>query len=338
MRRSFMPIDHLQRRSFLALLGGAAASAWPLSARAQTPTKRPLIGVLNANTQQGNSVYIGYFLQRLKELGYNEGRDIDIVYRHADFDVGRLPLLADELVQLKPTVIMAPVTASAIAAKKATATIPIVAAQLIDPVGLGLVASHPRPGGNVTGILASLESLPGKQIELLREVVPSATRIGILVNASNAQNLIQVRDTKSATGKMPIELISVEIQSAGELEAAFTTMAHQHIEALLVLADSIFLGERRRIGAMAAAARLPTIYPLRDHVEDGGLISYAINRRDNFRRAADYVDKILKGAKASDLPVELPVRFELVVNLKAAKAIGLTIPEIFLVRADEVIE
>jgi putative ABC transport system substrate-binding protein len=331
----------MKRREFITLLGGAAA-AWPNTGSAQLAAKRPVIAVLNATSPQSLSAYMDAFLQGMKAAGYTEGRDFDIVYAAtklgAAADLARLPELADALVALRPTIILAPVTAAAIAAKKATSTIPIVSPQMIDPVGLGLVKSHAQPGGNVTGLLASLESLPGKQIEMLREIAPDANKIGILVNVDNAQNAVQMRDALSAVTSTPVQLVPLEVRSAADIKLVFDTFKRDQLNGLLVSADPLFFVERRRIAAFAANALLPAIYSVREHVEDGGLLSYGINRKSSYQRAAYFVDRILKGKKASDLPIELPTRLELVINLKAAKALGLTIQEAFLLRADEVIE
>jgi putative tryptophan/tyrosine transport system substrate-binding protein len=242
------------------------------------------------------------------------------------------------LVALHPTIILAPVTAAALAAKKITSTIPIVSPQMIDPIGLGLIESHARPSSNVTGLLASLDSLPGKQIEILREVVPSAARIGVLVNIGNAQNPVQMREALTAVRSSPVTLVPMEVRSGDGIHLAFDALARKPVNGLLVFADPLFFAERRRIASLVAAARLPAIYSLREHVEDGGLLSYGINRMASYRRAAYYVNRILKGEKPADLPVELPTKLELVVSLITAKSLGLTIPESFLVRADEVIE
>jgi putative ABC transport system substrate-binding protein len=278
------------------------------------------------------------FAQRLQELGYVVGRDVDIVYRYADGDLARLPMLADELVRLKPDVLVAFSTQAAIAASQATAAIPIVAANVTDPVAFGLVASHARPGGNVTGTLATLDTLPEKQLALAAEVVPRAVKVGMLLNVGFQAHAVQRKGAEGAAAALAIKLMPVEVRLPDDLDAAFRSLARERVDGVLVLQDPMFLTERRRIAMLAIAARLPTMFGFREHVEAGGLMSYGIDLRANFRRAADYLDKILKGTKPSDLPVELPTKFELVVNLKTAKTIGLTIPESFLLRADEVIE
>ena len=274
----------------------------------------------------------------LQELGYVEGREFEIIYRYADGDMTRLPALADELVQRKPTIIVTTNTATTIAVRQVTATIPIISAILTDPVGLGLVASHSRPGGNVTGIEFTLEGLPGKLLELSREVVPSASRIGMLVNIRNPSNLVQQRDTEAAAASSGVKLSIAEVRAVGDLDAAFEPLALARVQVLLVPGDLMFLTERRRVAASALAARLPTVFAGREFVEDGGLISYGISVLENWRRVADYVDKVLKGAKPADLPVQFPTKLELVINLKTAKALGLEVPPTLLARADEVIE
>ena len=279
----------MKRREFIALFGGAAA--WSSSASGQTPGQAPLVAFLWSNRALR---FIQMLQQSLTATGLMEGRDFRAASRQADGDLSRLPALAAELVQLKPSAIMTGVTSAAIAARNATKTIPIVCTQMIDPVGLGLVKSHARPGTNVTGILASLEGLPGKQLEILRQVVPTAKRIGMLVNVRNAQNPIQARDAQSAAVALGVDLVALEVGSANEITAAIQ-LRRKEIDALLVLADPVFYVEHRIIATLADAARLPTIYPIRDNVDDGGLISYAIDRRQSYLRAADLLSKILKG-------------------------------------------
>jgi len=274
----------------------------------------------------------------MRELGYVEGMDVDFEYRYADGDSERFPALAEELVRLNPDVIVASNPASTLAVKHATTTIPIVAATLTDPVGLGLVASHARPGGQVTGILVNLDGLPGKLLEILREVVPGAVRIGVLINVNEPSDTIQLRDAEAAALALPVKLVPAEARTPADLDAAFQLLQREHVDASSVLRDGMFLNERQRIATLAAAARLPAIYSFREHVEVGGLISYGINLRESWRRAAYYVDKILKGAKPGDLPVELPTKVELVINRQTAKALGITFPQSILLRADDVVE
>jgi putative ABC transport system substrate-binding protein len=326
----------MKRREFISILGGAAA--WPRGALAQASTRRPLVAFLVGPTSAAASHYVISLEQRMQELGYVAGRDVDIVYRYADGDLARLPALADELVRLKPDVMVASNTQAAIAMKQVTAAIPIVAAVVTDPVGLGLVASHARPGGNVTGILSTVDTLPEKQLALAAEVVRDTVKMGMLVNAGFQAHTIQRRGAEGAAAALTIKLVPVEVRLPDDLDAAFQSLARERVESVLVLQDPMFLSERRRIAELAITARLPTMFGFREHVEAGGLMSYGIALRANFRRAADFVDRILRGAKPADLPVELPTKFELVVNLKTAKALGIAIPEAFLVRADALIE
>jgi putative tryptophan/tyrosine transport system substrate-binding protein len=324
----------MRRRDFLV----ATVTLWPLNGLAQTPPKRPLIGFLSAGSKATGGRYYSGFPLGMRELGYVEGRDYVFEDRYAEGDLDRLPLLAAELVQLNPDVVVAGSISVALVVKKASITIPVVAASLIDPVGFGLVASHARPGGNVTGILSSLETLPGKQLELARELMPAASSIGILINLSNANGAVVRRDTETAAATLGVKLVVAEVRIPADLEAAFRALQDARVELAFVPPDAMFLSERRRVAALAFAARLPTMCARRELVEEGALMSYGINLRENFRRAAFYVDRILQGAKPGDLPVELPTKLELVVNLKTARALGITIPESFLVRADEVIE
>jgi ABC-type uncharacterized transport system substrate-binding protein len=267
-----------------------------------------------------------------------EGRDIDFERRYAAGDLKRLPALANELVKLKPDVILTTTSAAALAFAQITQSIPIVATALVDPVGSGLAASEARPGRQVTGILISLEPLPGKQLALALEVVPGTAKVGVLLNALNPTTAVYRAGIEAAAATLSIKLVSVEVRGSDDLDAAFQEFLREKVELVFVAQDSLLLSERARIATLATAARLPTMYGLREHVEAGGLICYGINVAENFRRAARFVDKILKGAKAGDLPIELPVRLDLLVNLKTAKSIGLVISESFLVRADEVIE
>jgi ABC-type uncharacterized transport system substrate-binding protein len=327
----------VKRRAFITLLGGAAA-AWPRGVLAQVLSRRPLIAVLSAQSSASASRLVSGFAQRLQELGYVAGRDVDIVYRYADGDLARLPALADELVRLTPDVLVAFSTQAAIAASQATAAIPIVAANVTDPVAFGLVASHARPGGNVTGTLATLDTLPEKQLAFAAEVVRGAVKVGMLLNVGFQAHAVQRKGAEGAAAALAIKLMPVEVRLPDDLDAAFQSLARERVDGVLVLQDPMFLTERRRIAMLAIAARLPTIFGFREHVEAGGLMSYGIDLRANYRRAADYVDKILKGTKPRDLPVELPAKFELVVNLKTAKALGIDVPLHLQQLADEVIE
>jgi putative tryptophan/tyrosine transport system substrate-binding protein len=327
----------IARREFITLLGGAAA-AWPLAARAQTSTKRPLIAWLSLGERTSSWVFVEAFLQGMREHGDVEERQFDIVYRFADGYIERLPSLADELVRLNPDVILAPASGPAVAAKKATATIPIVTPALADAVHLGLIASESRPGGNVTGITPYVAGLPAKQMELAREVVPSAAKIGVLANLSDPKAPPQWQELEAAGRELGVNVIAEDVSTPDDLDGAFQALARQRVDVLIVLQTSMLVSERRKIAALAAATRLPAIYGYREHVDDGGLVSYGVDLRACFRRGAYYVHKILKGVPPRDLPVEFPTKLELVINLKTARALGLTVPPTLLARADEVIE
>ena len=328
----------MRRREF-AYLVTCGMLAWQLSASAQTSAWRPLVAILVAGSSSNVSRdVLNGFMEGMRGLGYVEGRDFDIVYRYADNDPARMPDLATELTQLMPAVFITGTIAGTFAIKRATAAIPIVNPALTDPVGFGLVQSQARPGGQVTGIMATLDSLLGKQLELVRELVPGATRIGMLVNASNPGNVFHLKAAKAAAMALGITLVSIEVTTPENFDAAFDKLAQERAELLLIIPEALFLNERQRIVALAAVARLPTIYGSRDLAEAGGLLSYGTNVREGFQRAAAFVDKILKGSKPGDLPVEFPTKLELIINLKTAKALGLTIPPSLLARADEVIE
>ena len=321
----------MKRREFFTLLSGAAM--WSIEARAEV--SRPLIAVLTAITKDRNSP-LDAFVQGLKELGYADGLNVDIVYRFAEGHLDRLPVLAAELVALKPAVIVAAVTAAAVAARALTKSIPIVCPLLANAVNFGLIASESRPGGNVTGISFRTEGLTGKQVELALQMIPHVVKIGYLVNVASGV-IIDRQELDTTCQRLGIKTVPAEVRSPDDLDAAFRAMANDHVQAVIVLVDGMFFSERSRIAALAATARLPAIYGFRDHVDAGGLASYGVNLSENFHRAATYVNKILKGAKPGDLPVEFPTKLELIVNNKAAKALGLHIPSSVLVRADELI-
>jgi putative tryptophan/tyrosine transport system substrate-binding protein len=326
----------MRRREFVSLLGGAAA--WPLAGRAQTSMKRPLIAWLSLGERTSSWVFVEAFLQGMREHDYVEGRQFDIVYRFADGYIERLPSLAEELVRLNPDVILAPASGPAVAAKKATAAIPIVTPALADAVHLGLITSESRPGGNVTGITPYVAGLPAKQMELAREVVPSAARIGVLANLSDPKAPPQWQELEAAGRELGVNVTAEDVSTPHDLDRAFQALARQRVDVLIVLQTSMLVSERRKIAVLAAATRLPAIYGYREHVDDGGLVSYGVDLRACFRRGAYYVHKILKGVPPRDLPVEFPTKLELVINLKTAKALGLEIPPTLLARADEVIE
>jgi putative ABC transport system substrate-binding protein len=325
----------MRRRAFIAALSSAAA--WPLVASAQQASA-PLVGILLSGSAAASAHYLDAFRSGMLQLRYIEGRNIRYEYRFADGYLDRLPDLAIDLVRLRPNVIVSAPLPSHIALRQATSTIPIVMATGADPVGFGLVTSLSHPGGNVTGLANFAEVLAPKQIDLLRELFPRLSRLGALVNVTNPLHVPQLREIKAAAVASGIDLMPLEIRSPDELGSAFAALVKERVEALAVPPDTVFNNFRRRIAELAATMRMPAIYGYREHVEDGGLMSYGPDNRGNYRRAATYVDKILKGANPGDLPVEQPTKFELVINLKAAKALGLTVPPQLLTRADEVIE
>ncbi len=325
----------MKRRDLFAILGGAIA-AWRLPAAAEVSTKRPLVAVLTAITKEKNSPLTA-FAQGLNELGYVEGMNLDIVYRFAEGHLERFPVLAAESVELRPDVILATVTPAAVATRALTKSIPIVCPLLADAINLGLIASEARPGGNVTGVSFRTQGLTGKQVELALQIIPNVVKIGFLVNIAGGV-IIDRQELESTCQRLGIEAVPAEVRSPNDLDAAFQAMANDHVQAVIVLVDGMLFSERERIAALAGTTRLPAIYGFRDHVDSGGLISYGVNLSENFRRAATYVNKILKGAKPGDLPVEFPTKLELVINNKAAKALGLNIPSSVLVRADDVID
>ena len=317
----------------IAFLGGVAI------AEAQQPTKVPRIGFLVANSPSVYTARIEAFRQGLRELGYMEGKNIIIESRSAEGNLDLLPSLAAGLVRLKVDAIVAaggdpPVRA----AKQATQTIPIVMANASDPVGAGLVASLNRPGGNITGLsTAPGPEIYGKHLELLKETFPRLTRVAILSNPANRFSALALREAETTARAFKVSLQILEARNPDEFETAFAAATKERAGALLVVEDPMFFGERTRLANFAAKSRLPAIYGILEYVEVGGLMAYAAERTDMFRRAATYVDKILKGAKPADLPVEQPTKFELVINLKTAKQIGVTIPQSVLYRADKVI-
>jgi putative ABC transport system substrate-binding protein len=325
----------MRRREFITLLGGAAVT-WPLAARAEVSTKRPLIAVLSAITKEKNAP-LSAFVQGLKEFGYVDGLNVDVVYRFAEGRLDRFPVLAAELVGLTPDVIVATTTPAAVATRALTKSIPIVCPLLADAIKLGLIASESRPGGNVTGVSFRTEGLTSKQVELALQMIPDAVEIGFLVNVASGV-IIDRQELESTCQRLGIKAVPAEVRAANDLDAAFHALVNDHVQAVIVLVDGMLFSERGKIAALAAAARLPAIYGFRDHVDAGGLASYGVNLSENFHRAATYVNKILKGAKPGDLPVEFPTKLELIVNNKAAKALGFDIPSSVIVRADEVIE
>jgi putative ABC transport system substrate-binding protein len=311
--------------------------ALSLPAEAQQPKKVTRIGYLAAASLSANAARTEAFRQGLRELGYIEGKNIVIEWRYAEGKRDHLPGLAVELVRLKVDVIVTAGSGSTRAAKEATSAIPIVMAQDSDPVGSGLVSSLARPGGNITGLSTLSAELSGKRLELLKEVVPKLSRVAVLGTSPDSSNAQVLRELELAAGAFGIKLQSVDVLDPKDIETGFRAATKGRADAVLVLANPVVNSQRKQVVELAAKNRLPAIYYRRDFVEEGGLMTYGVSFLDLDRRAATYVDKILKGAKPADLPVEQPTKFEFVINLKAAKQIGLTIPPNVLVRADRVI-
>jgi putative ABC transport system substrate-binding protein len=324
------------RRELLAALGGAAA-AWPLAAGAQHSAKLSTIGFLGSGTPSAQSQWVAAFLQRLRELGWIEGRNLTIEYRWAEGSSDRAAELAAELVRLKVDVIVTYANPMVVATKQATSVIPIVFAAAADPLGTGLVAGLARPGGNVTGLSVQNTDLAGKHLELLRDLIPGLHRLAIMVNVGNSAAVLEMRAVQAAARTIGLEVAALEIRQAEDIAPAFEGL-NGRADALYVCIDTVLFSNRIRVNTLALAARLPTMLSNREYVEAVGLMSYGPNFLDLFRRAGDYVDKILHGAKPGDLPVEQPTKFDLTVNLTTAKALGLTVPPTLLARADEVIE
>jgi putative tryptophan/tyrosine transport system substrate-binding protein len=325
----------MRRREFISLLGGTAA-AWPLSARAQT---MPVVGFLNGASPGGYAPYVAAFHRGLKEIGFVEGQNVTIEYRWADGHYDRLAELAADLVRRQVAVIAATGSPSGpIAAKAATATIPIIFSTAGDPLHLGLVASLARPGGNVTGITALGALLAPKRLELARELVSTATTIGILTNRANPNSRAYAKDIQEAASSLRQQIQVLDVSSEDEMDSAFATLARLHASALLVVTDNFFVSRREQLVERAARYAIPTIYENRDFTAAGGLMSYGASLLEVYRQAGVYVGLILKGTKPTDLPVLQPTKFELVINLRTARALGLTIPPSLLASADEVIE
>ena len=324
------------RREFITLIGGAAA-AWPLAARAQQAAKLPTIGYLGGGTPTAQRVWVDAFVQRLRELGWIEGRTVAIEYRWGEALPERYAEFAAEFVRRKVDVIVANGTEPAVAAKQATSTIPIIFPTAGDPIGSGLVASLARPGGNVTGLSNLATDLAAKRLEILREIFPGLRRLAVLVNVDNSGSVIERNEIDAAARTLGLEVVSLSIRRVDDIAAAFEGLKDR-ADALYTSGDTLTHAQRMRINTFALAAHLPTMFPQREYLEAGGLMSYGANFPDLNRRAADYVDKVLRGAKPADLPVEQPTKFDFAINLITAKALGLAIPPTLLTRADEVIE
>jgi putative ABC transport system substrate-binding protein len=326
----------MKRRKFITLLGGAAA-ACPLIARAQQPAKIPTIGVMGPTTASVAGQWTAALVQRLRELGWIEGRTLAIEYRWAQGQTERAAEIAAEFVHLKVDVIVTAGTSNVVVARQVTSVIPIVFAGAGDPVGTGLVASLARPGGNVTGLSNQSTDLAAKRIELLREVVPGLRRLAIMADVGAPIAMLEVGEAHAAALTLGLEAVTLEIRQAEDITSAFETLKGR-AEALHVASGQVLNTNRLLINTLALAARLPTIHTFRALVESGGLMFYGPNFQHLSRRAADYVDKILRGTKPADLPVEQPIKFDLVINIKTAKALGLDVPPSLLARADEVID
>jgi len=324
----------MRRRAFITLLGGAAA--WPLPARAQQSGKLPTIGFLVPGTPSTHGQWFAALVQRLHELGWIEGRTIAIEYRWAQGRTDRAAEITAEFVRLKVDVIVAVATDAAIAAKQVTTIVPIVFI-VSDAVRDGIVSSLNRPGGNMTGLSNQQAEIAGKRVELLREVIPGLHRLAIMANVGNPASVVEMDNVWAAARTVGIQATKLEIRRVEDIAPAFEELKGGG-QALYLVSHPLLNAERIRINTLALGARMPTIYGFREYVEVGGLMSYGPNIPHMFRRTADYVDKILRGTKPGDIPIEQPTKFDLVINLTTAKTLGLTIPESFLLRADEVIE
>jgi putative tryptophan/tyrosine transport system substrate-binding protein len=330
----------VRRREFITLIGGAATTAsvsWPHTASAQQAAKPRTIGFMGASAPAAVSTWVAAFVQRLRELGWIEVRNVVIEYRWAEGRFERLDGFAADFVRQGVDIIVAADTVATLAAKQATAAIPIVFPVATDPVGNKLVASLARPGGNVTGLSVQQTDLAGKRVEMLREILPGLRTLAILANTGSPNAVLDVRETQVAARTLGLDVVTLEIRRAEDIAPAFEALKGR-ADALYVVLDPLINSNLLRINTLALGARLPTMHGTREPVEAAGLMSYGTNFPDLFRRAAEIVDKILHGTKPADIPVEQPTKFELVINLKTAKALGLTIPESFLLRADEIIE
>ena len=325
------------RREFISLLGGAAV-AWPLAARAQQPSKVWRVGILDTATRELNLANVGVLLKRLRELGYVEGQNLIIEYRSADGRNERLPDLVSDLIRLKVDVIVLRGTPEVMAVKNATSTIPVVISAVVDPVGLGLAASLSNPGGNFTGMSSFASELGGKRVELLKELVPRIKRMAFLGDFRNSAVQMLWEEMQLAAQSLAMEALRFDVRRAADVSRAFDEAIREKAEAISVSVDGTTRTNRQLIIDLAAMNKLPAIYSAREFADDGGLIAYGASYAELYLRAASFVDKIFKGAKPAELPIEQPTKFDLVINLKTAKALGLTIPPTLITRADEVIE
>jgi putative ABC transport system substrate-binding protein len=326
----------LGRRRFLTLLSGAAV-AWPIAARAQQPAM-PVIGFLNGASPEGYALYAAAFRQGLKEAGYIDGQNVTIDYRWAEGRYERLPTQAADLVHRQVSVIAATSTPAMLVAKAATSTIPIVFTTGADPVQLGFVASLNQPGGNTTGVSFFTSEMGSKQAALVRELIPAAAHVGLLVNPNFPATDAQTRDVTTAASAIGFQIDVMQASDSREIETAFGALVRNRADALLVGSDPFFVSRRLQIATLTARHAIPAVYPVHDFADAGGLISYGASQTEAYRQAGIYTGKIIKGAKPADLPVMRSTKFELVINLPTARAIGLEIPPTLLARADEVIE
>jgi len=326
----------MRRRDFLTLGGVAAIS--PLAAFAQKVPGQPVIGVLTPISSVAAARNVEALRQGLRDLGYSEGRDVTLEIRYADGAIERLPGLAADLVALKPAVIVAGSPAAALAVHDATRSIPIVMNSSPDPVALGLASSLSRPGGNVTGFWWGDETLVGKRLELLREIMPGMVRAGFMVRTGDPTSTDEIKEIPLVSGALHLEPVVLEVRGPADFEAAFATILKKQVQGLCVSSSPLFVSYRAELASLAARSRVATVYSFRDFATAGGLISYGASLSDLYRRKAGLIDKILKGANPGDLPIERPITFELLINLKAAKQLALAIPPSLLARADEVIE
>jgi putative ABC transport system substrate-binding protein len=329
--------ETMKRREFITLLVGGTVIAWPLAATAQRRAKTPLIGMLVPGTRATHGEWFAALAQRLRELGWIEGRTITFEYRFAEGRADRAADIAAEFVRLPVDTIVTSASLPTLTARGATESIPIVSAGVADAVGSGIVASLARPGGNVTGISVLFTDLAGKRLELLREVAPGIRRLGILTNVENPGAVLAIRAVQEIARPLGLEVVTPDVRRPEDILAAFDTFKGR-IEALYVIADPLVTAHRSRINTLTLQARLPSMHSLREWAEAGGLISYGPNMPTIFRRAGEFVDKILRGTRPEDIPVEQPTKFDLAINITTAKALGVTVPPTLLARADEVIE